>query len=96
VHLNIFEVHVENAVFKLVNRLNIIHHLPDEMAGVIIDAEIWTGDNFEHLAPDARRGGQVFPAGPLLIGEEHGAVLDGHFDTQLLRISNDGRPDGFE
>ena len=91
--LDIFIMYVENLVFELVKRLHIVDLLPDEVGGIVVDAQIRGGQNLENAAPDRRRGHQVLSARPLILAEEHGAVFDGDFDAQFLGQRDDRRPD---
>ena len=83
---------VENPIFKLIDRLDIVHKLPDEVGWVIIDAEIAAGDDLEHTPPKRRGVKEVLPAGPLVRAKEHGAVLNGNTHLFLLRIADNLRP----
>ena len=84
---------MENLVLKFVDGLDIVHHLPYEVRGIVIDAQVGRGQPFEYLAPDCRGGHQVLTAGPLVRTKEHGAVFNGYAHAQFLGQLEDGRPD---
>ena len=83
---------VENFILELVDGLDVVDHLPHKVRGIIVDAQIVGGQNFEHLAPVGGGGHQVLSAGPLIGAEEHGAVLDADFHTVFFGFRNDRRP----
>ena len=93
VQLDVLVVDVEYLVLELVQGLDVVDHLPHEVAGVVVDAQVLAGQDVEHLVPVHRGGHQVLPAGPLVAAEQHGAVLNGDAHVQLLRQGDDGGPD---
>ena len=90
--LDILVMDMENLVLKFVDGLDIVHHLPYEVRGIVIDAQVGRRQPLEYLAPDCRGGHQVLTAGPLVRTKEHGAVFNGDADPQLLRKSHDAGP----
>ena len=83
---------MENPVAEFIDWLDIVHHLPYKMAGVIIDAEIPAGYDIKKRSPKRRRGKQILASRPLLRAEQHGAVLNRNFYIVLLCIPYDRRP----
>ena len=87
---------MEDPVFEFIDGFDIVHLLPDVVAGVKIDAEVGRGNDFKQLSEDCRRTHQVLPARPLVSAEQHRAVLNGDFDVVLFSQSDDRRPDLFK
>lgn len=67
--------------------------LPDHVGGVVVEAEVIAGDVGEHAAPNGGRVGQIFSAGPFVVGEGHGAVFDADLDVVVFGEADQGRPD---
>ena len=55
-------------------------------ARVEVQAEVLVGDRREHRAPDRRRVGEVVAARPLVVGEDHRAVLDRDLHAVLAGV----------
>ena len=53
VDLDVLEVDVEDLVLELIQRLDVINSLPDEVAGIVVQAEVRRIRNGEQLAPDS-------------------------------------------
>ena len=54
--LDILEVDVIDPIFKFIERLQIVDLLPDEVGGIIVDAEVFGRQKLKNPAPDRRRG----------------------------------------
>src|SRR3954451_20038770 len=83
---------MEDAAAELVHHAHVVNHLPYQVRGVEVQAKVLVGDDLPHLPPDGRTDGQVLAAGPLVVGEDHGAVLDGDLHTVVVGELYDGRP----
>ena len=83
---------MEDLVFKLIDRFDVIDHLPYKMRRVIIDSEIVAVQNLEHFSPDLRCCHQVLSARPLIRSEQHRAVLDRNFHIIFFCQFDDRRP----
>ena len=73
-------------VAELVDRPLVVDHQPDEVRRVEVEAEVVARDGREHLAPDRRRPGEVVAARPLVVGEDHRAVLDRDLHAALAGV----------
>ena len=49
INLNILIVYMEYPSLEFIDRLNIIHHLPHKMAGIVIDAKVFAGYYIKHF-----------------------------------------------
>ena len=96
VHLDVLIVDMEDLVLEIVDRLDVVHLLPDEVGRVEVEAEVRAVEDGEDLAPVGGGGHDVLAARPFVVREEHRAVLDGDFHADLLGIADDRGPDFFD
>ena len=96
IDLHVLGVHVEDARPELADRARVVDELPDEVGGVEVQAEVLVGDDLEHPAPHRGGVGEVAAAGPLVLGEDHRAVLDRDPHVALAREADDRRPHQLE
>src|SRR5947209_7767362 len=89
-------VHVLEPPRKLTDRRDFIHLLPDHVGRIVVETEILVRDLLKHAAPDGGTDCQVLSARPLVLGEEHGAILDADVDTPLAGVPNERGPDFLE
>ena len=69
-----------------------VDHLEDQVRRVEVEPDR-AAPLLEDPAPDARRRREVVPARPLVVAEEHRAVLDRDLPAVVLRERHDVRPD---
>ncbi len=84
---------VEDPLAEVVDRALVVDLQPDEVRRVDVETEVGIRDRREQLVPDRRRPGEVVPAGPLVVGEDHRAVLDRDPHAALARVRDERRPD---
>ena len=89
----ILGVDVDQPVAELVQGGDVIHLHPDEVRRVVVEPEARAREVGEHPPPDRRARGQVLAAGPLVVGEEHRAVLDPDAHAFLLGVADQRPPD---
>ena len=87
---------MEDLILELVDGLDVVDHLPYEVRGVIVETEIIAGNDREKLSPDCGSCCKILSAGPLVVSEEHGAVLDGNLDALLFCELDDRGPNLLE
>jgi len=68
-------VRVEDVGTELAEEAGLVDHLPDEVRGVEVHADI-AAPGLEDAPPDPRRGGDVVAARPFIPAEDHRAVLE--------------------
>ena len=71
----------------------VVDHLPHQVRRVEVEPERVAVEVAEHVAPRRRRVHQVVAAGPLVVGEDHRAVLDGDLHALVGGVGDDVRPD---
>ncbi len=91
--LEILRVRVEDAVGEVVDGALVVDLQPDEVRRVDVEPEVRVGDRREHLVPDRRRPGEVVAARPLVVAEDHRAVLDRDLHAALAGVGDELRPD---
>ena len=69
-----------------------VDHLQDQVRRVEVEPDR-AAPLLEDATPDARRRREVVPARPLVVAEEHRAVLDRDLPAVVLRERHDVRPD---
>ena len=94
--LEVLCVDVEDPVGEVVDRALAVDHQPDEVRGIEVEPEALVRDRLEHLLPDRRRPGEVVPAWPLVLAEDHRAVLDRDLHALLARVADEVGPDAAE
>ena len=72
-----------------------VDELPDQVRRVEVQPEPAAGEHGEKFAPHVRAHGHVLAARPLVVGEDHRAVLDADPHVGLLGGPQDRRPDRF-
>ena len=77
---------------ELADEARLVDHLPDEMRRIEVHADI-AAPGLEDAAPDLRRVGDVVPARPFVLAEDHRAVLEGELDAVVARMGDDVGPD---
>ena len=93
--LGVLGMHMKDAVAELVQRLDAIDLLPDQVRGIVVQAETGAGNVVKHPPPDSGAVGQILPARPFVPREQHRAVLDG--DANGVRFGQlDQRPPDFQ
>src|SRR5262249_5384253 len=71
----------------------IIDVLPDQVRRVEIETEVRAWNLLEQGLPDGRGHGQVVPARPFILAEQHRAIPDAHGNTFVFPMANNVRPD---
>src|SRR5205807_2914813 len=89
-------VHVEDSFTEVPRATDIIYLLPDQVRRVEIEPQARTRDLPKNRLPDGGRDRQVFAAGPFILAEEHGAILDAEVDAFRLSMGDDLRPNALE
>jgi hypothetical protein len=95
-HLEVLRMHVEDPIGEVVDGALVVDHQPDEVRRVEVQAEPLVGDRGEHLVPDRRRPREVVAAGPLVVREDHRAVLDRDPYAVTRCVRDELRPHGTE
>jgi FHS family glucose/mannose:H+ symporter-like MFS transporter len=96
VDLHVLGVDVEDPGGEVAHSARVVDELPDQVRGVEVQAEVFVRDDLEQLSPQRRRVGEVAAAGPLVVGEDHRAVLDGDLHAPLARKAHQRRPHALE
>src|SRR4030042_6564454 len=92
VNMEVFSMDVENFICKLPHDTLVINHLQDQMRWIKVQPKVIIGNDLPHLAPDFRRACQVVTARPLIVREDHRAVLDGNLNAIRFSELDDRRP----
>ncbi len=92
INTRILRVNMEHLVFELVDRRNGVDKRPDQVRGVVVHPETAAGDIVEESAPHLRANKEVLAARPLVLREEHGAILDANTKASVLRLLHDRPP----
>ena len=66
--------------------------LPDHVGRVVIEPKIWARNRLEHAVPNRGANGKVLASGPLVRGEQHGAVFDADLDATFFGQGDDRSP----
>jgi hypothetical protein len=85
-------LHVEDVRPELPDEPRDVDHLQDEVRRIEVEPDR-AAPLLEDPAPDARRRREVVPTRPLVVAEEHRAVLDRDLAAMVLRECHDVRPD---
>src|SRR5438034_9144660 len=93
---HVLRVHVEDAGAEVVHNAHVVDHLPDEVRWIEIEAEVRVRDNLPHPPPDGGGRCQVVSTRPLVVGEDHRAVLDGDLYAMIGGKLHERRPDLFK
>src|SRR5207245_8324264 len=86
-------VDVEDPVAELVDRPLVVDELPDEMGGIEVEPEVRGRQDLEQAPPEGRGVREVRAARPLVVAEDHRAVLDRDPDPVLSRVLDERPPD---
>ena len=95
VDAGILGVDMNEAIGELEKRVDRIHLLPDQMGGIVVEAEGGAGNVGKHPPPDLRARGEILSPRPFVARERHRAVLDADPHAAIFG-ELDQRPPGLE
>src|SRR6187401_202595 len=85
-------LHVQDVRAELADETRDVDHLEDQVRRVEVEPDA-AAPGLENAAPHARRRGEVVAARPLVVAEQHRAVLEGQLPAVVVGEADDVGPD---